>query len=445
MKKLISLGILISLLGGCNLNTSTSNKESSKTSSNVVISSSSKEESSSNKESSSKVSSTISSSSVSSSTVIEEKTLVINPSNFNKLSEIELKDVVENTEHPEEFTFNSLGVLKTNKLQGLKKLEMRVYNIYENLKVFESYDGKGSALKSNKVTENKKATYTYDLSGGNELYILNDTQDHRTHVYEIKITYTGVNGVTGGNNNSSSVNSSSSNKESSSFISSDSSSSSSYIDSDWYEGNYYDNANLDLSDNALLLELRDLITTTHKKVTTYNELKTYLQEADEDPNNSNNMLLFYTGESVKKTNNMNVWNREHVWAQSLTKIGSWQWFGTSGAGADMHHIRPCDPGENSSRGNKKFGTASGYYDPSKHGADYRGDVARILFYMFTRYTEADKFEFTAIAQSKDILIEWNKEDPVSKTEIIRNDYTYEIQGNRNPFIDYPELADRIWD
>ena len=475
MKKLISLGILITLLSGCNLNMSTSNKESStkvessinsvvssssinkeSTSSNVSssTSSSTKEESSSNKESSSKVSSTTSSSSVnsttssssvSSSTVIEEKTLVINPSNFNKLSEIELKDVVENTEHPEEFTFNSLGVLKTNKLQGLKKLEMRVYNIYENLKVFESYEGKGRALKSNKVTENKEATYTYDLSGGNELYILNDTADYRTHVYEIKITYTGVNGVTGGNNNSSSVNSSSSNKESSSFISSDSSSSSSYIDSDWYEGSYYDNVDLDLSDNALLLELRDLITTTHKKVTTYSELKTYLQEADEDPNNSSNMLLFYTGESVKKTNNMDVWNREHVWAQSLTEIGSWKWFGTSGAGADMHHIRPCDPGENSSRGSKKFGTASGYYDPSKHGADYRGDVARILFYMFTRYTQADKFEFTAIAQSKDILIEWNKEDPVSKTEIIRNDYTYEIQGNRNPFIDYPELADRIWD
>ena len=456
MKKLISLGILITLLSGCNLNMSTSNKESStkvessinsvvssssinkeSTSSNVSssTSSSTKEESSSNKESSSKVSSTTSSSSVSSSTVIEEKTLVINPSNFNKLSEIELKDVVENTKYPQEFTFNELGVLKTNKLKGLKKVEMRVYSTYENLKVFESYEGKGTALKSNKVTGDNEATYTYDLSGGNELYILNDTADHRTHVYEIKITYTGVNGVTGGNNNSSS-----SNKESSSFISSESSSSS-YIDSDWYEGNYYDNANLDLSDNALLLELRDLITTTHKKVTTYSELKTYLQEADEDPNNSSNMLLFYTGESVKKTNNMNVWNREHVWAQSLTN----DWFGTSGAGADMHHIRPCDPGENSSRGNKKFGTASGYYDPSKHGADYRGDVARILFYMFTRYTQADKFEFTAIAQSKDILIEWNKEDPVSKTEIIRNDYTYEIQGNRNPFIDYPELADRIWD
>lgn len=66
------------------------------------------------------------------------------------------------------------------------------------------------------------------------------------------------------------------------------------------------------------------------------------------------MILFYTGESIKKTANMNIWNREHVWAQSLTRSGSGQWFGTSGAGADLHHIRPCDPDVNGSRGNKNL-------------------------------------------------------------------------------------------
>ena len=211
MKKLISLGILISLLGGCNSNTSSHNSSLSNAESSSVISSSSSStkvesvtSSTSNKESTS--------SSVSSSTVIEEKTLVINPSNFNKLSEIELVNVVENKDYPQEFTFNSLGVLKTNKIKGLKKLEMRVYSTYENLKVYESYVGNGSALKSNKVEGSNEATYTYDLSGGNELYIINGSTTHRTHVFEIKITYTGVNGSTGGNNNSSSVNNSSSNK-----------------------------------------------------------------------------------------------------------------------------------------------------------------------------------------------------------------------------------------
>ena len=200
---------------------------------------------------------------------------------------------------------------------------------------------------------------------------------------------------------------------------------------------YYASAN-GLKGTELKSKLRTIITTTHKKVTTYAELKTYLQKADEDPNNKNNMLLFYNGVSVEKSANMNIWNREHVWPKSLG------WFSESGAGADMHHLRPCNPGVNSSRGNTKFGTSSGYYDPSKFGVDYRGDVARILFYLFVRYTEADRYTFTSVAQSKEMLLEWNKLDPVSETEIIRNDYTYTIQGNRNPFIDHPETADLIW-
>ena len=189
---------------------------------------------------------------------------------------------------------------------------------------------------------------------------------------------------------------------------------------------------------ALFNELRRIISSTHKKTTTYAELKKYLQEADEDPNNSNNMLLFYTGESIKKSDNMNIWNREHVWPQSKG------WFQTSGAGADMHHLRPCDPSVNSSRGNKRFGTGSGDFVANKYGVDYRGDVARILFYLFTRYNEADSYSWTTVAQSRELLLEWHRLDPVSETEIIRNNYTATIQGNRNPFIDYPEFADLIW-
>ena len=158
------------------------------------------------------------------------------------------------------------------------------------------------------------------------------------------------------------------------------------------------------------------------------------------------MLLFYTAESVTKTADMNVWNREHVWAQSLTN----NWFGESGAGADAHHLRPCDPGLNSSRGNKKFGESSGYFNPynvENSNADYRGDVARIIFYMMVRYAEEVQnkgLSFTSIAESKEILLKWNKEDPVSQTEIIRNDYIYTVQGNRNPFIDNSNYANMIW-
>lgn len=187
--------------------------------------------------------------------------------------------------------------------------------------------------------------------------------------------------------------------------------------------------------DALKMELRDLITSTHTKITSYDDCKTYLQEADEDPNNSNNMLLFYTGTSITKTANMSEWNREHVWCQSLG------WFTTSGAGADLHHIRPCSNSINSSRGNKKFGESSGYFTPND---EYKGDVARIIFYLMVRYAESDNSSFEIIAESLELLLEWNELDPVSETEIIRNNYIYTIQGNRNPFIDNSDYAQLIW-
>ena len=60
------------------------------------------------------------------------------------------------------------------------------------------------------------------------------------------------------------------------------------------------------------------------------------------------------------------------------------------------------------------------------------------------YNEADKYSFTSVAQSLTMLLDWNELDPVSEAEIVRNDKIEVIQGNRNPFIDYPELADQIW-
>ena len=199
---------------------------------------------------------------------------------------------------------------------------------------------------------------------------------------------------------------------------------------------YYESI-MSTSGEALKKELRTLITSTHTKKTTYENCKTYLQEADQDPNNASNMLLFYTGISVKKTDSMNVWNREHVWCQSLG------WFSESGAGADLHHIRPCDPSLNSGRGNKKFGIGKLYFTPND---EYKGDVARIIFYLMTRYTEADNAQYsvTCIAESMEMLLEWNRIDPVSDTEIIRNNYIYTIQGNRNPFIDNANYANAIW-
>lgn len=203
-----------------------------------------------------------------------------------------------------------------------------------------------------------------------------------------------------------------------------------------YEGTYYDDVDLTLTGNALKLVLRELLQDTHTYYTTYADCKKYLPSVDEDLNNSNNMILFYTGQSIVKSQDLNNdWNREHLWPQSLG------WFTTSGAGSDLHHIRPCNISVNSSRGNTKYGTGSSYYNPSD---SYKGDIARIIFYLMVAYNEADSYSFTTVAQSLTMLLDWNELDPVSEAEIVRNDKIEDIQGNRNPFIDYPELADQIW-
>lgn len=222
---------------------------------------------------------------------------------------------------------------------------------------------------------------------------------------------------------------------------------------------YYKSAN-GKTGNALKLELRTIISkVTHRE--TYDDLKSDTILTDTDPNNSNNILLFYSQESVKgRWDGAKTWNREHVWAQSLG------WFKTSGAGSDIHHLRPEDPSLNTARGNKKFGeirenstakeiklsAANGgglsgcyysgdYFEPQD---SVKGDVARIIFYLFVRYSEADSYSFTRIAQSKEMLLKWHLQDPVDELEIHRNEAAYKIQGNRNPFIDHPEAANLIW-
>lgn len=213
---------------------------------------------------------------------------------------------------------------------------------------------------------------------------------------------------------------------------------------------YYKDAN-SLTGTALEKALRTIISKT-KHTTTYDELKNYLCFADADPNNPNNMILFYSRASVPAKYDSSLWNREHVWPKSRGN-----YFGNSLAGADIHHIRPTVININSTRGNLKLGYitgtkkeisylgkgigcyyGNGYFEPSD---EIKGDVARIIFYVSLRYGYS-------IASSDvadiDALLEWNAMDPVSVEEKIRNEYAYSIQGNRNPFIDHSFLVDFIW-
>lgn len=193
-----------------------------------------------------------------------------------------------------------------------------------------------------------------------------------------------------------------------------------------------------------------------------------LGEADQDPNNSNNIILLYTDHSQKKsrrdrgTGDNDAWNREHVWAKSHGFPKKKQH-----AYTDAHHLRPADKSVNSARGNKDFGeggqphrectqcsSSSKFWGPPKVT---RGDVARMIFYMDVRYEGSDQsktpdlkvVDSTTSGSGPEIgklcdLYKWHKADPVSQFEKNRNNVVYAWQGNRNPFIDHPEYVKAIW-
>lgn len=228
----------------------------------------------------------------------------------------------------------------------------------------------------------------------------------------------------------------------------------------YYSSLYDSNGNIKYTGDTLLSKLNELISTdTTNKV--YDDLDDVYRTTDIDPNNPDKVILYYTGES--RSYNFSGFsgtiNREHVWPQSH--------FGDSGERqtspfSDAHHVRPCDSSLNSSRGNSYFDELSkgttddfgnmwsgGIFYPSKA---YRGDAARICFYVAARYTN---LSFVDDASSGDTgqnlemgnlsaLLKWNEEYGVSASEIRRNNAVAAIQNNRNPFIDHPEFAEYIW-
>ncbi len=199
---------------------------------------------------------------------------------------------------------------------------------------------------------------------------------------------------------------------------------------------YYQSAQ-GLSGNALISELRTII--NRNKVTiSYDDARYILDETDRDPNNSNNLILVYTRESVPGAWNYPVWNREHVWPQSLLN--------TSTQKSDLQNLKPSDVDENGFRGNKYFDnvSTSSTYEPHD---DVKGDIARILFYMVIMYSDLELVNHTPSQGEMallNVLLSWHEADPVDDFERNRNDVIYSYQKNRNPFIDYPEFVDLIW-
>lgn len=205
---------------------------------------------------------------------------------------------------------------------------------------------------------------------------------------------------------------------------------------------YYSNVNFALTGTNLFDDLAVETIAKHSTFLSYTDRHDYLYDADEDPSNQSNVLLIYSGES----RNENEWlsgsnpyptqtfNTEHVYPQSLI---------TNTAKGDLHHLRVCDITINSNRGNDPFVSGSGTYGASGSGwypgDEWKGDVARMMLYMYMRYNEP----LTDVG-SLSLFLQWNAADNVSEIEINRNNVIESAQGNRNPFIDNPYLATVIW-
>lgn len=201
----------------------------------------------------------------------------------------------------------------------------------------------------------------------------------------------------------------------------------------------------------------------------YASLWDVLSDTDEDPDNSDNVRLLYSGWSYPKSKNggdPDEWNREHVWAKSHGDFGN-----TAPAGTDAHHIRPTDVTVNGKRGNFDFdnggteyfdsGVSTGCYfdgDSWEPRDEVKGDVARMMYYMVVRYEGADGYDLELVDYipsttdndplfgKKSSLYNWHQNDAVSSWEINRNNKIYDNwQGNRNPFIDYPQFVERLPD
>ncbi len=157
----------------------------------------------------------------------------------------------------------------------------------------------------------------------------------------------------------------------------------------------------------------------------------------------------YASPGIGKTPNNSIINVEHTWPQS--KFGGSE---RSTQKSDLHHLYPSDSQLNSIRGNNPFGevtqetqttkcplshignddSGSRVFEPPQN---HKGNVARALFYFSVRY-------HMPIAESEEkVLKEWHSLDPVDDEEALRNDQVESYQGNRNPFIDSPDLVDLI--
>ena len=230
-----------------------------------------------------------------------------------------------------------------------------------------------------------------------------------------------------------------------------------------------------MQNNALFDALHALMAQTHTYYTTYSgygagSLAYYWSVTDSTFDTGSYVMFYSDFDSAAEGARL---NREHIWPKSRAS------FQTTGGGADLHHLRPSAESVNMEKSDHMFGFVNETYEIGYTVGDYdgnvlywlekeddlfeckdnvKGDVARILLYVYCRwaqpnlYSDVDPSALPAfdaddlanngkrVVESLDTLLQWCALDPVDTWEMERNDRIEEIQGNRNVFIDYPELA-----
>ena len=179
------------------------------------------------------------------------------------------------------------------------------------------------------------------------------------------------------------------------------------------------------------------------------------------------VFYFPSGSSAQSASAPSGMNIEHSFPKS--------WWGKAENQAykDLFNLMPCEVSINTAKSNYAMGlvttvkTTNGCTKVGKGNAgnkvanlwepadEWKGDFARSYFYMVTTYSdltwtgegltmlEQDEWP-TLQPWAYELFVEWNRQDPVDEIERERNEAVYGIQGNRNPFVDFPNLAEYIW-
>ena len=221
---------------------------------------------------------------------------------------------------------------------------------------------------------------------------------------------------------------------------------------------------------AALKDAIHTLTYNHTLISSYSDLPQYFRSTDVYPRGNDRYGEWWDmyGNIPLYSNSFWGLNREHSFPKS--------WWGGSTATpayTDLNHLYPSEKNANMAKSNYPLGlvqtatfdngvtkvgyaqTGYGFSAPQvfEPADEYKGDFARTYFYMVCCYQNLTwKYTYmvnnndypTLNSRAQEMLLQWSREDPVSQKELDRNEQVYRFQANRNPFIDYPELAEYLW-